>query len=228
MIWKGCFQLLIIFGIFALSLYTIYWLITKPQPSSEKEIEIYSIINDRLINHSSDELDNFYRLKSTNYPTNSVSSVNLNRTIERLSKDDVLAFLFHNYMRFEQNDISYKSNELKGLDQRHCSELCNLLAKEDPDREFSLICANLLKDSRSVNHSGFEDQFSVIHSFYNEGYFNDDQLGIALSNFSAGQTIGLLNEMNLLSDSGTFNNPDLSVIFKIFNPQKHFNRRIAV
>ncbi len=211
MLWKGCLQLFIILGLFGAGLYGIYHLLNQTNDPSDSEVQL---IDEEtyydLLDYQSDLLDEFNQLRNSNYPTNPEITNSIDDKILELNADAAFAFIAQNYLD-EPWDIDHlRIDQLKGLNLKHYGLISSLIADQDKKRKGAVLNAYLLRDSRNVSNQGMNNHLITIKSLYNRGYFDDQQLAIAISGLPAEQTISITTDLNLIDSDSAFQKTEIN------------------
>lgn len=211
MLWKGCLQLLLIFGLFGAGLYGLFRFFNQTNSSSQNIELIEKSTYTHFLDYESELLTAFHQVRSSNYPASSETTSKIDIKCQELGTDDILAFIIQSYLNGTSiNDLQLKADELKGLNLKHFGVLSSRLSQMDVERVYATLNAHFLKDVRSVSAEGLEDQIDATIDMYNGGYFSDDQLAIALTDLSAELTWDVSSDLYLIVENGTFVERDLS------------------
>ncbi|MEQ9426294.1 MAG: hypothetical protein RJQ09_17850 [Cyclobacteriaceae bacterium] len=205
MFWKGCFQLIILFGIFFGTLYGIYLVIT-PETIERPDYQSIELIAEEQyydhLNFNSSTLEEFVALKNSNYPPNQETTASVENKANDLSSIECLAFLSTYYLDKTLISKDNRPDALLGLSQKTVSLIIEKIKNDDLEKKYNDLLAFVIQDSWALTPKN--EALNLLPTrFFKEGYFSDFHFAIVYKNAPPEAVSSSLVDLGMLLEDGS-------------------------
>ena len=202
-----------ILGIFYGTLYWIYLQLTPGRSDTNRQNEalLDRELYEELLGYRSDALLQFESSKTQNYPPSQSGDEEVEQSISRLEKKDVLAFIAQSYLSHSILLDDTSQEQIKGMKPYHVFRLAELLLSDEDPASTPTLTAYLIRDVKLINSSLESEVWELMSGHDFGSSFTNEDLAIIVERSNPTFSYDYLKADGVINSDGQFSPNDLSL-----------------